>query len=222
MSLCGTASVQDVHAAAIGLDFLAAPSFSTTFSSGTFGYRFSISSAQTVTGLGFWDIDSSYPLSKAVGLWNSSGTLLGSVDVLSDPVTTVSSGGPSGSGTWFFMPVSISLASGTYIVAATHQNPAPAGQGTSAVASTALGNITTNSLTFLGSAFVQPGNANLTLPTIFDPGSPPSAARYFGGNVQFADATAVPVPAALPLFASGLGLMGIFGWRRKRKFKSAA
>ncbi len=26
-----------------------------------------------------------------------------------------------------------------------------------------------------------------------------------------------PLPAALPLFASGLGVMGLFGWRRKRK-----
>ena len=26
-----------------------------------------------------------------------------------------------------------------------------------------------------------------------------------------------PLPAALPLFASGLGAMGLFGWRRKRK-----
>jgi hypothetical protein len=26
-----------------------------------------------------------------------------------------------------------------------------------------------------------------------------------------------PVPAALPLFATGLGVMGLFGWRRKRK-----
>jgi len=29
--------------------------------------------------------------------------------------------------------------------------------------------------------------------------------------------TAVPIPAALPLFATGLGLMGLLGWRRKRK-----
>ncbi len=28
--------------------------------------------------------------------------------------------------------------------------------------------------------------------------------------------TAVPLPAALPLFAAGLGLLGLFGWRRKR------
>jgi hypothetical protein len=29
--------------------------------------------------------------------------------------------------------------------------------------------------------------------------------------------TASPLPAALPLFATGLGAIGLFGWRRKRK-----
>ena len=29
--------------------------------------------------------------------------------------------------------------------------------------------------------------------------------------------SATPLPAALPLFATGLGAMGLFGWRRKRK-----
>ena len=28
---------------------------------------------------------------------------------------------------------------------------------------------------------------------------------------------ATPLPAALPLFATGLGAMGLLGWRRKRK-----
>lgn len=32
---------------------------------------------------------------------------------------------------------------------------------------------------------------------------------------------ATPLPAALPLFASGLGGLGFFGWRRKRKAVSA-
>ena len=31
-----------------------------------------------------------------------------------------------------------------------------------------------------------------------------------------------PVPAALPLFATGLGVLGLIGWRRKRKAKAAA
>ena len=34
--------------------------------------------------------------------------------------------------------------------------------------------------------------------------------------------SAVPLPAALPLFASGAGLLGFFGWRRKRKMAKAA
>jgi len=29
--------------------------------------------------------------------------------------------------------------------------------------------------------------------------------------------SAVPLPAALPLFATGLGALGLIGWRRKRK-----
>jgi hypothetical protein len=33
---------------------------------------------------------------------------------------------------------------------------------------------------------------------------------------------ATPLPAALPLFATGLGAMGLFGWRRKRKNAAAA
>jgi hypothetical protein len=35
------------------------------------------------------------------------------------------------------------------------------------------------------------------------------------------DFGAVPIPAALPLFATGLGLMGLLGWRRRRKATSA-
>jgi len=32
----------------------------------------------------------------------------------------------------------------------------------------------------------------------------------------------LPLPAALPLFATGLGALGIFGWRRKRKAQAVA
>ncbi len=37
-------------------------------------------------------------------------------------------------------------------------------------------------------------------------------------NNQFLPPTnATPLPAALPLFATGLGALGLLGWRRKRK-----
>ena len=39
------------------------------------------------------------------------------------------------------------------------------------------------------------------------------------GSVSSTPAT--PLPAALPLFASGLGALGLFGWRRKRKSAAA-
>lgn len=35
-------------------------------------------------------------------------------------------------------------------------------------------------------------------------------------DINVAGVTPVPLPAALPLFAGGLGLMGLLGWRRKR------
>ncbi len=42
-----------------------------------------------------------------------------------------------------------------------------------------------------------------------------------GGDAEFRavfnSVSQVPVPAALPLFGTGLALMGFFGWRRKRK-----
>ena len=37
-----------------------------------------------------------------------------------------------------------------------------------------------------------------------------------GGEIR-GQLAPVPLPAALPLFATGLGVLGVLGWRRKRK-----
>ena len=45
---------------------------------------------------------------------------------------------------------------------------------------------------------------------------------YYGFTVGAPGAVgAVPLPAALPLFATGLGALGLLGWRRKKKARSA-
>jgi hypothetical protein len=41
-------------------------------------------------------------------------------------------------------------------------------------------------------------------------------------GISSGEVDAVPLPAALPLFLSGAGLVGAFGWRRKRKAAAAA
>jgi hypothetical protein len=39
-----------------------------------------------------------------------------------------------------------------------------------------------------------------------------------GGDISFSlVAEQTPLPAALPLFTTGLGALGLLGWRRKRK-----
>jgi hypothetical protein len=44
-----------------------------------------------------------------------------------------------------------------------------------------------------------------------------------GETTTFLDgSTSTPLPAALPLFASGLGALGLLGWRRKRKAAALA
>ena len=48
---------------------------------------------------------------------------------------------------------------------------------------------------------------------------------FFWGLVPDASSTSpstTPIPAAFPLFATGLGVIGLFGWRRKRKAVAVA
>ena len=40
-------------------------------------------------------------------------------------------------------------------------------------------------------------------------------------DITYSVSASTPLPAALPLFASGLGALGLLGWRRKRKAQAA-
>ena len=42
------------------------------------------------------------------------------------------------------------------------------------------------------------------------------------GSESFVNVSPIPLPAALPLFGTGLGIMGFIGWRRKRRIAAAA
>lgn len=80
---------------------------------------------------------------------------------------------------------------------------------------TALSNFTslTALLVSAGSSFFLP-TANVLVFSVFN-NAPPAAFR--AAVTVSADAAAVPIPAALPLFAAGLSAMGFMGWRRKRR-----
>ncbi len=67
-----------------------------------------------------------------------------------------------------------------------------------------------------GCGFSTVGPANpfvCTLPSIL-------ATFDLTGSVE-SSVSATPLPAALPLFASGFGALGLLGWRRKRKVLAA-
>ncbi len=59
--------------------------------------------------------------------------------------------------------------------------------------------------------------------TLLDPGNPDAYAYGINDNGQIVGVAfnpyfgATPLPATLPLFATGLGALGLLGWRRKRK-----
>jgi hypothetical protein len=94
----------------------------------------------------------------------------------------------------------------------------------------AVGTVTSNSACGTGGT-----SFCITVQTFFDPLSPgpytqvldvpftvtgvdPDALLTLNGT----GVSAVPLPAALPLFATGLGALGLLGWRRKRKAAALA
>ena len=58
-------------------------------------------------------------------------------------------------------------------------------------------------------------NVNVAIMNSLSPGAPWLPGSYFLAIDP--PTTTTPLPAALPLFAGGLGALGFLGWRRKRK-----
>lgn len=70
---------------------------------------------------------------------------------------------------------------------------------------------------------LNPGPSNVEISALIDP---TFSAIASGGQFIFSpgvlSVASTPLPAALPLFASGLGVLGAVGWRRKRKVAATA
>ena len=70
-------------------------------------------------------------------------------------------------------------------------------------------------------------NGRLTAGSLYywsEPGQPPP--NIFAYEIRYPNLSGTvietPIPAALPLFATGLGALGLLGWRRKRKAAAVA
>ncbi len=162
-------------------------------SSWTLGYEFSLSADSSVTGLGFFDIDGVYG-DTTVGLWTSSGTLLGTVNTNSNTVTEVSTN--NGLWSWEFMDFNLLLSAGDYIVGS---------WGVSGMDYfyTDSDSIIENVLEFADDRYSSTG-ANFAFPNTVDGGA---TIGYLGANIMFDDSTSVPEPSTLAIFA--LGIMGL-------------
>jgi hypothetical protein len=63
-------------------------------------------------------------------------------------------------------------------------------------------------------------NDDTSLTVFLSTGLAPTGNHVATSTITFTSTTATPLPAALPLFATGIGGLGLLGWRRKRKARA--
>ena len=186
----------------LGLDFTGGSS-ATAIQDQTLGWEFSLSSTQTVTALGMFDIGSNGLNSPhLVGIWTTTGTLLGSVTVNngSTPITSTST-----AGRWLFQSLGspLSLSPGNYVLGVDYSD-------TTDQVTTGAGSVTmATGLTFVQGRFVN----NTTPGFDFPDATFSTSGGHFGPDLLL---TAVPEPTTWALIGIGLIGSGAYAWRKKR------
>jgi hypothetical protein len=176
------------------------------------GLQFTVNSPIAVTSIGLWDdggngfvASVTNPLSAF--LMTTTGTVLAS-----DVFYNASPGGAPVNGGYRFKDLlsPVTLLPGNYYLM---------GYGWTANDLEHNSNVGGTPDTFISSTLVSYVNSAWTASGSEPPGTLPvsfGATDFFSSaNIEF---SAVPVPAALPLFAGGLGLFGLLAARRKKKF----
>ena len=163
--------------------------------SDTLGWEFKANNNITVTDLGFLEKGLQNPRIP-VGLWTANGTLLGQVTVTT--LSSVDNG-------FLYAPLSLGIpltAGQNYLIGALFQ-PNDSAYGNSSA------EVTAPEVTYIGGRYTVPYSTSLSAPTtVFGSG-------VFGPNFKFT-ATPVPEPSTYLAGLSALGMLGFFGWRKRK------
>jgi hypothetical protein len=203
-------------AATLGIDFTGTPVSSTN--SAPIGSAYTVSLLDTavsldITGLGVFDNGSTANIDNNINnpghtdtIYIGSGTAPTSSNSFggsSLASVTISNSTATQVGYWAFGSISpLLLGPGSYWIAVIYQDPNDTVYSSSPVA-------TQSGVTITSSAFCDQSS-----------GCSSESPGHFGPN--FEDVTATPLPAALPLFAGGLGMVGFLARRKKRNARAAA
>lgn len=167
----------------------------------TLGWQFSVSSTINVTALGVYDSgQNGLAESHAIGIWNSSGSLLASL--------TIAAGGGTLDNYFRFqnLTTALNIGPGNYVVGARMGSENYISSQNGAVITTAPG------ITFIQDRYIN--SASLALPTSTDVGT---AAGWFGANFQFTEVSAVPEPST---YIAGALLLLPFGAHTIRRLRT--